>query len=131
MGYSKMLVGIIVVYVWTPALTKFSLLTLFHRLDPHPKTRACTYALAFIVFGYSLVITITATGPCSPVKRMDPKCLTDVNLFMSIINITTDFFILLLPLPMLYRLELPRKQKLLLGMIFTLGSGYGLIRTSA
>ena len=105
-------------------MTKLSLLTLFHRLDPDPKVRGCIYGLAFLVFGYSLSVTIAATGPCSPRKRVDPQCLTNINLFMSIINITTDFFILCLPMPMLYRLLLPRKQKILLGLLFTLGSGY-------
>lgn len=43
---------------------------------------------------------------------------------MAVINILTDFFILCLPMPMLRSLQLPRKQKVLLGLVFALGSGY-------
>jgi hypothetical protein len=121
--YAKMLVGIMVVYVWTPALTKLSLLALYYRLNPDKKIRACIYALATLVSGYSLAITIVAAGPCNPQVHPDQKCLTDLNLFMSCINIITDFLILCLPIPMLRALQLPMKQKVLLGLVFALGSG--------
>ncbi|CAO2650348.1 Nn.00g016400.m01.CDS01 [Neocucurbitaria sp. VM-36] len=129
LDYKKVLVGIMTVYVWTPALTKLSLLALFHRLNPDNKVRACIYALALLVFGYSLAITIVATGPCNPQTHTDQKCLTDLNLFMAIINILTDFFILCLPIPMLRALQLPTKQRVLLGMVFALGSGVIVIST--
>lgn len=124
MNYSRMLVGIMVVYVWTPALAKLSLLALYYRLNPDRKIRACIYGLAGLVFGYSLAITIVAAGPCNPRTHTDQKCLTDLNLFMACINIITDFLILCLPIPMLRALQLPLKQKILLGLVFALGSGY-------
>ncbi|USP74480.1 uncharacterized protein yc1106_01754 [Curvularia clavata] len=123
MVWTKMLVAIMVVYVWTPALAKLSLLALYHRLNPDYKARTCIYALAGLVFGYSLAITIVAAGPCNPQHHKDQKCLTDLNLFMACINIITDFLILCLPLPMLRALQLPMKQKVLLGMVFGVGSG--------
>jgi hypothetical protein len=121
--YTKMLVGIMVVYVWTPALAKLSLLALYYRLNPDYKIRACIYALATLVSGYSLAITIVAAGPCNPQFHTDQKCLTDLNLFMACVNIITDFLILCLPVPMLRALQLPMKQKVLLGLVFALGSG--------
>jgi hypothetical protein len=123
MGYMKMLVGIMVVYVWTPALAKLSLLALYYRLNPDLKVQASIYALAVLVTGYSLAITIVAAGPCNPRTHTDQKCLTDLNLFMACINIITDFLILCLPIPMLRALQLPIKQKVLLGLVFALGSG--------
>lgn len=123
MGYTKMLVGIMVVYVWTPALAKLSLLALYYRLNPDRKVQASIYALAVLVTGYSLAITIVAAGPCNPRTHTDQKCLTDLNLFMACINIITDFLILCLPIPMLRALQLPIKQKVLLGLVFALGSG--------
>jgi len=124
MTYSKMLVGIMVVYVWTPAMAKLSLLALYYRLNPDLTIRTCIYGLAGLVFGYSLAITIVAAGPCNPQTHTDQKCLTDLNLFMACINIITDFLILCLPVPMLRALQLPLKQKILLGLVFALGSGY-------
>lgn len=123
LGYTKMLVGIMVVYVWTPALAKLSLLALYYRLNPDQKVQAAIYALAVLVTGYSVAITIVAAGPCNPRTHTDQKCLTDLNLFMACINIITDFLILCLPIPMLRALQLPVKQKILLGFVFALGSG--------
>ncbi|KAH7388859.1 hypothetical protein BKA66DRAFT_414976 [Pyrenochaeta sp. MPI-SDFR-AT-0127] len=134
MNYLRLLIGIMVVYVWTPALTKLSLLALYHRLNPDRTTQACVYALAFLVVGYSVAITIVVTGPCNPQTHTDQQCLTDINLWseapvMGVINILTDFFILCLPMPMVRRLQLPTKQKIFLGLIFALGSGVIIIST--
>ncbi|KAI4615922.1 hypothetical protein J4E83_006590 [Alternaria metachromatica] len=129
LGYTKMLVGIMVVYVWTPALAKLSLLALYYRLNPDQKVQAAIYALAVLVTGYSVAITIVAAGPCNPRTHTDQKCLTDLNLFMACINIITDFLILCLPIPMLRALQLPVKQKILLGFVFALGSGVVVIST--
>jgi hypothetical protein len=123
MGFTKILVGIMVVYVWTPALAKLSLLALYYRLNPDRKVQVTIYVLAVLVTGYSLAITIVAAGPCNPRTHTDQKCLTDLNLFMACINIITDFLILCLPIPMLRALQLPIKQKILLGLVFALGSG--------
>ncbi|KAF2131446.1 hypothetical protein P153DRAFT_429743 [Dothidotthia symphoricarpi CBS 119687] len=123
-GYLKTLFAVITVYVWVPALTKLSLLALYRRLDPNPKIRACVYALSFLVVGYTLAITIVAAGPCNPYAQPGAQqCLVKLNLFMSVINIVTDLLILLLPVRMLHQLQLPNKQKILLGLIFALGSG--------
>jgi hypothetical protein len=112
-----------VVYVWTPALAKLSLLALYYRLNPDQNIRYCIYALATLVSGYSLAITVVAAGPCNPQTHTNQKCLTDLNLFMACINIITDFLILCLPIPMLRALQLPVKQRILLGFVFALGSG--------
>lgn len=84
LGYLRTLIGICVLYVWTPALSKFSLLVLYHRISPAKTIRTCVYILAALVFGYSLSITIVVTGPCNPVSHPDPSCLKDINLFMAI-----------------------------------------------
>jgi hypothetical protein len=119
-----MLIGICVIYVWTPALTKFSLLVLYHRINPSKWMRIAIYAVAAIVFSYSLAITIVVTGPCNPLTHADGKCLRSLNLFMSIINIVTDFLVLALPIPMIHMLQLPVQQKVMIGGIFSLGSWY-------
>ena len=98
-------------------------LALYYRLNPDYTVRACIYALATLVSGYSLAITVVAAGPCNPRVHTDQKCLTDLNLFMACVNIITDFLILCLPIPMLRALQLPLKQKILLALVFALGSG--------
>ncbi|KAJ5060421.1 hypothetical protein J3E72DRAFT_289403 [Bipolaris maydis] len=122
-GYLKTLIAICIIYVWTPALTKFSLLVLYYRISTQAWMRIAIYAIGVLTFGYTLSITIVVVGPCNPLTDKDGTCLKDINLFMAIINILTDFLIILLPLPMLYALQLRLKQKVLLGIVFTLGSG--------
>lgn len=122
--YTKMIIAIGLTYVWTPALTKLSLLVLYHRINPSLWMRMAIYAVAAIVFGYSLTLTIMVAGPCNPVTHADGQCLRSLNLFLSIINIVTDFLMLALPVPMLHMLQLPMKQKFMIGGIFSLGSGY-------
>lgn len=122
--YAKTLLAMIIVYVWVPALTKLSLLALYRRLDPSRKIRVCVYVLGLLVVGYTLAITIVAIGPCNQsVHPETQQCLVSLNLFMSVINIVTDLLILMLPVKMLYQLQLPMKQKVLLGLVFALGSG--------
>lgn len=84
MGYQQMLVGICVIYAWTPALTKFSLLFLYYRIGTQAWMRIAIYALALLTFGYTLSITIVVVGPCNPQINTAGKCLKDLNLFMAI-----------------------------------------------
>ncbi|EMD68387.1 hypothetical protein COCSADRAFT_80627 [Bipolaris sorokiniana ND90Pr] len=122
-GYLQTIIGICIIYVWTPALTKFSLLFLYYRISTQAWMRIAIYAVGILTFGYSLSITIVVVGPCNPNAHTDGKCLKDLNFSMAIINILTGFFIILLPLPMLHALQLCMKQNFLLGVVFTLGSG--------
>jgi hypothetical protein len=38
------------------------------------------------------------------------------------LNIATDFTLLILPMPIIYRLRVPRKQKIILAFILSLGA---------
>jgi hypothetical protein len=38
------------------------------------------------------------------------------------LNIVTDFSLWILPMPIIYKLHLPKKQKLILGCIMSLGA---------
>jgi hypothetical protein len=121
-GYLTMLIPIAAVYVWLPALAKFSLLVLYHRIDPHKWTRICVYVIAMIVFGYSLATTLMVSTTCNPLHVAASGCLAIMGLWQASLNIVTDGLIILLPMPMLYRLQLPINQKIFLGVLFSLGS---------
>ncbi|EUC44937.1 hypothetical protein COCMIDRAFT_37269 [Bipolaris oryzae ATCC 44560] len=112
MGYLKTILGLALIYIWTPALTKLSLLLLYYRINTDARMRIIIYALGILTIGYSLSITIVAVGPCNLLTYVNGK-----------FHILTDFCIILLPLPMLHGLQLRMKQKILLGIVFTLGSG--------
>ncbi|KAF2737788.1 hypothetical protein EJ04DRAFT_510010 [Polyplosphaeria fusca] len=121
-GYLTMLIPTAAIYVWIPALVKFSLLVLYHRIDTHKWTRLCVYIIAMVVFGYSLATTLIVSTTCNPLRVSASGCLAIMGLWQASLNIVTDGFMILLPLPMLYRLQLPIKQKIFLGILFSLGS---------
>jgi hypothetical protein len=83
-AYLELLIGISIVYVWTPALSKLSLLALYHRILPDRWGRAGVYTLCTVILGYNLGITITIVGPCNLIKHSNPTCLMDANLAMAI-----------------------------------------------
>ncbi|KAG0646069.1 hypothetical protein D0Z07_8396, partial [Hyphodiscus hymeniophilus] len=120
-NYLKLLSPLVATYAWAPAFTKLSLLVLLHRLNPKFWFRMALYATAFMIIGYTLSITLTIAYPCSPLKANTGDCLNNCGLWQAILNIITDFIILVLPLHMLYKLNLPLRQKLVVGSIFSTG----------
>lgn len=72
---------------------------------------------------------IMALIQCIPLKgvwdhRVETKCIPNTVLlwyFNGVFNIVTDVAILILPLPILWKLQLPRSHKFLLLFIFMLG----------
>ncbi|OCK83948.1 hypothetical protein K432DRAFT_401566 [Lepidopterella palustris CBS 459.81] len=120
--YLKLLVPIIITYIWAPMLTKFSILILYHRVNPNKWFRACLYIIALIITSYSLATIFIVGAGCQPTESSHGYCLNQLALWQSILNIATDFLMMLIPLPMLYKLQLPVRQKIALGFIFMVGS---------
>ncbi|CEL04805.1 hypothetical protein ASPCAL05930 [Aspergillus calidoustus] len=120
--YLKLLIPIVVTYCWAPFMTKFSILILYHRLNPSKKFRYMIYALMFIIAGYTLATTLATAGGCNPLSEGATPCINSLALWQAILNIVTDFLMLLIPIPLLWALQLPLLQKLSLGLIFALGS---------
>ncbi|KAI9810235.1 MAG: hypothetical protein M1827_006369 [Pycnora praestabilis] len=134
-GLNFFLRGSIVVnimYIWAMAFSKFSILFFYHRLSPQRYFRMACVGLGTFVFLYSLPISLSTVFACRPLsKAWDALVPTDVGtcidrgaiyIFVASINAATDLMILALPLPMLWKLEMPRKQKLAVGAVFAVGS---------
>ena len=97
--------------------------------------RACYVALGIIVIygGWSV---ISAAFFCTPISyfwlralngnTVTGHCLNEQAIWFSnaALNILTDIMILSLPMPLLNAMQLPRKQKIFLKMIFALGGLY-------
>lgn len=108
---------------------KASILLLYYRIF-NPK-RAMKYAILFM--GIFLLLFYTANALvkiflCSPReriwdKRVPGRCLNLGSVFMStaIVNVLSDFYILVLPLPSVWNLRLPLPQKLGLTATFSAG----------
>ncbi|CAI7581530.1 unnamed protein product [Penicillium viridicatum] len=115
----------------TMVLAKFSALTLFTRLfRPHPFLLA-----TYIVMGCLVIIglwtTLSGFFFCIPVHAFwntseevrKTKCLptTPVWFTNAALQTVTDLVILILPMPLLWKLQLPKRQKWGIIVVFGLG----------
>jgi len=110
------------------ALTKISIILQYLRVFVGDGTRrACWIVLAVTVI-YSLQATLVQIFNCVPVAgfwdfTIPARCVnkTVVWFIYATVNILLDLAILILPMPALWSLKMPTKQRLLVISIFALG----------
>ena len=113
-------------------LIKMSLLWFYLRLDPRKYMRWAVFFVMFVNVGLSLASFIGAVAACNPPSLFwsDPTsgaCMPmaqqqrfyEVN---GILNIVTDIWTYLLPVPMLWGLQMVWRKKAAILGIFGLGS---------
>ncbi|OBT87178.1 hypothetical protein VE02_04744 [Pseudogymnoascus sp. 03VT05] len=126
--------GYVYSILYNPALmaTKTSILIFYLRLSRTNKLfRIGTFATMAVVNVVGLVLTFVNIFQCHPLDKIfsnsfiDPTqtCIPLVTLFLasSPANIFTDLAILVLPIPVLTGIHLPRRQKTILILTFGLG----------
>ncbi len=117
-------------YVLALTFSKCSILCLYLRIfGINPRFRKVTYGLTAIAVAWGTIVTAVAIFQCSPIAAAyDPlilhkSCINVRDYFVvtGILNIVIDVAILILPMPSLWKLQLPTSRKLTLSIIFTLG----------
>lgn len=120
------------IWVWglAIALPKLAILAFYLRFFKSRNERTVTYVLMAIIASTYVAISLAHTFACIPVGyQLNPfkpgtgQCF-DTKAFyrwMSFPNIVTDVVMLVLPLPMVYRLHTSCHQKIGLGIIFATG----------
>ena len=121
---------------------KASLIIFFLRLAPHRRFRWACYALLTLATVCAVGCTLVAIFSCNPVDfHWNPhhygaprpgipgkgvKCLDLMTMLVYFggINAVTDVLTLRLPIPMVWRVMLPKRQKFALSIIFSLGALY-------
>lgn len=110
---------------------KLGILAFYHRVFVHPIFRRIVLATAAFVIAWGIGITVTLLLACRPLQaywdiNVTGKCLTMVTFtyFTNISNLITDIWIFLLPVPMIWHLQLQMKKKFLLSFIFCIGLAY-------
>lgn len=91
-------------------------------MNPSQRFRYIIYFLMFVITGYTLATTLATAGGYNPLNTGKTPCINSLALWQAILNIVTDFLMLLMPIPLLWALQLPLLQKLSLGLIFAIGS---------
>jgi fucose permease len=118
--------------LYNPALmaTKTSILIFYLRLAKNTQVflRSASYVTIAIVNIAGFVFMFLNVFQCSPIyvgftPHTTGKCIPIVTLYLcsAPINIATDLAILVLPIPVLTGMRLPRKQKAILIFTFALG----------
>ncbi|OQE36097.1 hypothetical protein PENCOP_c012G00487 [Penicillium coprophilum] len=119
--------------LYNPALmaVKTSILVFFLTLTRNQKVfRFANYLTLFVVNAAGFALTFVNIFQCRPVSAVflsdvpaHANCTDIVTLYLSSspVNIITDIAILLLPMPLLTKMRLPYKQKIILVITFSFG----------
>lgn len=116
-------------YIMVQVFAKTSLLLLYHRIFTAPWFKmACKIGIAFLLtHGVAYIFVIIFQ--CKPIafiwnKHLSGKCvnLANVGLSGAIFSIVEDVAILLLPLPECKNLQIGKRKKWALGLMFSVGS---------
>ncbi len=117
-----------ILYIVGFALVKLSVLLFYRRIFPGHRFKQALWIVAFLVVGWGVSMTFTSALQCIPIRKswnpsIPGKCINLHAYYFgqAIPNSITDGIILLLPLPSLWKLQVPRSQKVALIVIFFLG----------
>ncbi|KAL4745590.1 hypothetical protein BDW72DRAFT_211229 [Aspergillus terricola var. indicus] len=118
-------------YDFAIASTKLSVLALYHRIFPKPVLRRIVIFTAIFVVLWLMTMELVLGFQCRPIQRfwdqdVDGDCfnLVAFSYFTNITNLVTDLWILVLPLPIILRLQVSRSKKIRLSLLFSVGLAY-------
>lgn len=118
----------------TLSLPKIAILLFYLRVNPNKSFRYTVFAVVFIIACYTIGLMMAVVFPCTPVKKLwNPltpgKCIDQNPIYLAsvIINTSVDVIVLVLPIPMLIKLQVNTRTKVLLGSLFAFCSATVLI----
>ena len=117
-----------IIYYICVAVTKVAVLNLYLRIAVQRAFRRLVWACIAIVTATAVASVTASIFQCTPVRKaldssIRGSCI-DVNaLFFANagLDIVQDAFIYVLPVRMLYQLQVPRRQKIALMLVFAVG----------
>lgn len=116
-------------YFLATIFVKVSILQFYLRLNPEKKFRYTAYAIMAVVSAYNVISVLIATLGCTPIASgwditIPGKCVNKKAFYyvQAICNILTDFATLFLPIKLCWNLQAPRRQKIVLFLLFVVGS---------
>ncbi|KAF2682669.1 hypothetical protein K458DRAFT_390591 [Lentithecium fluviatile CBS 122367] len=113
--------------IWT---LKACMLFMYARMTQGTRHRKYIQWLAIYVALGWVAVEVTFFTACRPfqgywgVPPPDPQCTTYQHyaIVQAVFNLSSDFGILIVPLPVIASLTLPLKQKIVLGIVFSMGA---------
>ncbi|KAL1957329.1 hypothetical protein VTO42DRAFT_6118 [Malbranchea cinnamomea] len=129
--FLKLQIPMTIMYAMAVMFPKLAILALYLRIFTKPWHRVSCFTLIGLVSAAGFSVVLTACLQCRPLAFMwNPeghpggKCI-DVNAFWkwgSFPNIVTDFLMLMLPMPCIWKLQLSIRDKIGLVVTFATGS---------
>ncbi|KAF3763828.1 hypothetical protein M406DRAFT_230348, partial [Cryphonectria parasitica EP155] len=114
-------------YIWALACVKVSLLLQYRRIFLVTWLHRVVIVIIGFAVAWNIAQSILVSFACVPMSTLHPSmadtCLDSLTIWYLAagINITTDFIVFLLPIPLINSLQLPARQKFLLCLVFGLG----------
>lgn len=131
--YQNMIVqcGLAYQFLYCSAISaiKISILSFYQRLFSTPKFKQITSIVGAVVIAYWIVVIMATIFGCRPVqgywdKTIKSYCINRGVLAIAVagLNVLTDVVILLLPIPIIWHLQIALRQRFALSFVFLLGS---------
>ncbi|KAK8079479.1 hypothetical protein PG997_007297 [Apiospora hydei] len=121
-GYYRYLLLFALAYIWSPTLAKLAILVLYRQINPFKTFRICVYITAAAITIYTIIFTALFAGPCNPGSLSNLTCLDNIAFTQAILNMFIDVVLIVIPIPMIYGLHMPLRQKIIIWFILALGS---------
>ena len=129
-AWAKSVLALEMMYLPAVALPKLSILSLYYRLFPQKLFRSLTLVVVSIVVLNWLAFIFASVFECSPIAYQWDKSIVGGRCFnvllyyrmVNVPNIVTDVAMLVLPMPMVWRLQTSRSRKAGLTICFLTGS---------
>ncbi|OCL02064.1 hypothetical protein AOQ84DRAFT_327981 [Glonium stellatum] len=117
------------VYNFTLTTTKLSICLFYLRVFPDRTSRWLSIGTMIFILLYFIPIEIASIAQCIPVDAnwdksvKGAKCISTLPIFYcaSILNIVVDVWLISIVLPRMWRLNLPKRQKIVLTLIASMG----------
>ncbi|KAF2264402.1 hypothetical protein CC78DRAFT_616826 [Lojkania enalia] len=114
-------------YCASIGLTKTAILMQYQRVFATRKFQIWCWSFITIIVGYTIATVLACIFVCTPIPRFwtgqPGYCINELASWFAnaAINIVTDLMIVILPIPVIKNLNLPKKQKRLLMGVFAFG----------
>lgn len=113
------------------AITKLAILLLYVRLTTSRRLQIAIYATGLVAVSSALAFTIVTIFQCEPISEawdvtgtVEGTCLSVRAMFyaQAASDISQDLIVFVLPIKMLYKMQLPRRQNYALVPVFAIGA---------
>ena len=129
---SKILFALELVYITGITLIRISVVLFYHRIFGRERHfRIALWHTGGMLIAWFLAINALSIFQCSPVQKqwensVPGHCLSFYGTFIGVTasNVFIDLFLLILPVPMLWKLQIKKRQKIALTANFLLGYRY-------